>query len=757
MIKQALKEDQIMHKCTTLEDIEFIVRNASKDLKVNPEELLNYVKSIDINEATEKEISKILIGQALKYTNIDNLDWRLVASRMLMMYLYRDASNTRHYESNFKYNDDYYSFIVDAVDKKLYDSKILDNYSKEEIDEIRKELNQDYDFGFDYAGMNLLANRYLLKYKGQAFELPQEMFLSIALLISLPERKEKRLETAKKIYHAIGSRKISLATPIVLNLRKPLGNLSSCFIGAMDDSLDSIYYTLDQLAQISKNAGGCGVNISRIRSSGSYIRGVKGASSGIMPWIKLINDTGVAVNQQGARAGAITVALDIWHYDIEEFLHCQTENGDLRKKAFDIFPQIVIPDLFMERVEKEEYWHLFDPNEVKLKYGIQLAELYGDKFRKEYEFLEQQKLDFKKKISARELFKSFLKIVVETGMPYVSFKDIMNETNPNKHLGMIGNANLCTESFSNFKPSLVNKKELKQDGTIIKEIQSGELHTCNLVSLNLSLIEDEEIDYLTSLCVRILDNTIDISAAPVPEANKHNNEYRILGVGSMGLADWLVKRKLTYSNGINKISELYEKIGFAGVQASVELAQERGTYTNYEGSEWSKGIVFGKNDEWFENNNTFLGKEKWHNLINTLKIHGIRNGGIFAIAPNTSTSLLMGSTASILPVFSKFFIDKASNGSVPICPPFLSKDTFWYYQENKNMNQQVIIDSVSKIQEWVDQGISMELYLNLNNGIRAKDIYDLYMSAWKKKCKTVYYVRSIALKAEEEGCVSCAN
>ncbi|MFN4151624.1 MAG: ribonucleoside-diphosphate reductase subunit alpha, partial [Candidatus Sericytochromatia bacterium] len=491
--------------------------------------------------------------------------------------------------------------------------------------------------------------------------------------------KEKRLETAKKIYHAIGSRKISLATPIVLNLRKPLGNLSSCFIGAMDDSLDSIYYTLDQLAQISKNAGGCGVNISRIRSSGSYIRGVKGASSGIMPWIKLINDTGVAVNQQGARAGAITVALDVWHYDIEEFLHCQTENGDLRKKAFDIFPQIVIPDLFMERVENDQEWHLLDPNEVKIKFGIQLAELYGDAFREKYEFLEKQELDFKKKISAKELFKSFLKIVVETGMPYVSFKDTMNATNPNKHLGMIGNANLCTESFSNFRPSEVRKKELKEDGTILKEIKSGELHTCNLVSLNLSLTEDDEIDYLTALCVRILDNTIDISAAPVPEANKHNNEYRILGVGSMGLADWLVKRRLTYSNGINQISELYEKIGYAGVKASVELAQERGTYTNYEGSEWSKGVVFGKDEQWFEENNTYLGKEKWSNLINTLKIHGIRNGGIFAIAPNTSTSLLMGSTASILPVFSKFFIDKASNGSVPICPPFLSKETFWYY------------------------------------------------------------------------------
>lgn len=754
MIDPIFKENNERIKFNTM------LNKSTEGLKVDYKELINYIESLENNNISPLNLRKLLITQALKLTNLDNynnLDWRFVASRLVLFGLFEEAAKTRSYIDQMGYSGNYYNFLNDAINKGLYDDKILKSYTKSEIDEISKEINSDYDFQFDYAGMNLLSSRYLLKYHSKTYELPQEMFLSIALLLAVPEKQEKRLEIAKKFYHAIASRKISLATPIVLNLRKPKGNLSSCFIGAMDDSLDSIYYTLDQLAQISKNAGGCGVNISRVRGSGSYIRGVKGASSGVMPWVKLINDTGTAVNQQGARAGAITVALDIWHLDIEDFLHCQTENGDLRKKAFDIFPQIVIPDLFMERVENNQSWHLFDPNEVKLKFGIDLAELYGEEFNKEYIYLEEQSLDFKKEVSAKELFKSFLKVVVETGMPYVTFKDAINEGNPNKHAGMIGNANLCTESFSNFRPSIVNKKELTDSETIIKEIKAGELHTCNLVSLNLSVVEDDEIEELTSYCVRILDNTIDISSAPVPEANKHNNEYRILGVGSMGLADWLAKRKLTYAKASKEVSNLYERIGYSGVKASIELAQERGAYSKYEGSDWSKGLVFGKDKEWFNSNDTFLGKDKWTDLISLLKQSGIRNGGIFAIAPNTSTSLLMGSTASILPVFSKFFIDKASNGSVPVCPPFLSADTFWYYQENKNIDQQVIIETVSQIQNWTDQGISMELYLNLNNGIRAKDIYNLYMSAWKKKCKTVYYVRSIALKATDEGCVSCAN
>lgn len=750
----------IEKKPTNYLNFDFILEKTFEGLQIEASELL---KDITLDTDLRSNL-KTLITKALNFTNIEdfkNLEWRFVASRLLLFSTYFKACENRGFDSNnFTPYQNYYDFVIEIVKNNLYDSRILDFYTKVEINEIAKEINPEYDFSFDYAGMNLLVERYLIKRNSKAFELPQELFLSISLLLAIPEKKENRLEMVKKFYHAIAGRKISLATPIVLNLRKPNGNLSSCFIGAMDDSLDSIYYTLEQVAQISKNAGGCGVNISRVRASGSNIRDVKKASSGVMPWVKLINDTGVAVNQQGARAGAITVALDIWHLDIEDFLQSQTENGDLRKKAFDIFPQIVIPDLFMQRVENNDTWTLFDPNEVKIKFGINLAELYGQEFNEKYEFLEKQdEIELKQVIKAKELFKDFLKIVVETGMPYVTFKDTINKYNPNKHAGMIGNANLCTESFSNFKPSNVTNKSIKTDfSQVTKEADAGELHTCNLISLNLSLMDtDQEVDYYTRLNVRILDNTIDISTAPVLEAMKHNNEYRILGIGAMGLADWLVKRKKTYTNGLASISELFEKIAYAGISESIDLATERGIYPKYEGSEWSKGIIMGKDSEWFNSNETALGKDAWMELIKKLTSNGIRNGGLFAIAPNTSTSLLMGSTASILPVFNKFFIDKASKGSVPVCPPFMSQENFWYYQENKNLDQQVIITNIAEIQKWTDQGISMELYLNLNLGLRAKDIYNLYMQAWKKECKTVYYIRSIALKTTKEECVSCAN
>lgn len=854
-------------------------------------EIFCKLKEIDrdclARKLTNTEAIQELSLYALKNTNLDklsNIKWNKVSAMCLLAKIYDEYSNATGKEVY----DNYYTFLKNMTDKNLYSKVILDNYSEAEISIINRSLDTSRDALFDYAGLNLLSTRYLVKERGNIVELPQYMLMSISLLLALPELPFDRINIAKKIYEAISTKRLSLATPIVLNLRRPNGNLSSCFIGAMNDSLNSIYYSLNQLAQISKNGGGAGINISRVRASGAYIKGVKGASSGIMPWIKLINDTGIGVNQTGSRSGAITVALDIWHLDIEDFLHCQTENGDLRKKAFDIFPQIVIPDLFMERVEANEYWHLFDPNEIRERFGIELAELYGDKFREKYKFLEEQNLDFKKRVSAKELFKTFLKIVVETGMPYVSFKDTMNDLNPNKHAGMIGNANLCvsgdtvistkdgkfpisdcaeqyhdvwngeqwsnsfvtqtghdqilysvviegqygikklkctsyhkwynsneeefrtyqlkpgmilepfkdpytnthhhdivksitelpglhdtyclnepirhkaifndiltgncTESFSVFKPSEIIEEKMNSTLSVInKLIKPGELHTCNLVSLNLAVSENIEEDI--ALGVRILDNTIEISTAPVPEANKHNKEYRILGVGSMGLADWLVKKGLTYISGQEEISELYERIALSGVKASIQLSKEREPYPKYEGSDWSKGIVFGKDKE--ELSQSIYANE-WMDVLKELKKYGIRNGGLFAIAPNTSTSLLMGCTASILPIFSKFFIDKAGSGTVPVSPPFI-EDNFWRYQENKNIDQNIIVDTVSRIQKWTDQGISMELYLNLNNGIRAKDIYNLYINAWKKKCKTVYYIRSIALKNEKEDCISCAN
>jgi len=732
---------------------------AAKDTDVNSIELESHAQINIRHKMSTTQIQEILINTALSMTNLDNnmknLSWRIVAARLLLLNLYKQAKRTRNY-TNFGYGL-YLDFLKLAINENIYDGKILEIYSEEEIMEMERERNMEYDRGYDYAGMNLLERRYLLKLKGNTFELPQDMYLTIALLLASHENKEVRLKIAKEIYHLIASKKISLATPIMLNLRRKNGNLASCFISAMDDSLDSIYYSFDQIAQISKNAGGSGINLSRIRSHGAYIKNYKGASGGVLPWIKLINDTAVAVDQLGSRAGAITVALDIWHKDIEDFLEMQTENGDQRKKSFDIFPQVVINDVFMRRVEDDKKWTLFDPHEIKKKYGKSLPELYGEEFEKFYNIIEQDEtIELKKEISAKYLFKKILQTVVETGLPYVFFKDTVNNLNPNKHAGMIGNANLCVESFSNFSPSTPKAQKL-EDNTIIKEIEAGEVHTCNLISLNLAILEEDELENTLKMAVRILDNTIEIGTTPLIESKIHNTKYRTIGIGMMGLADYLAKNNLSYEKSNVEISKLFEKIAYFGVLASCNLAKEREVYPAYENSEWSKGILFGKNKEWFKKNSDI--SEMWLSLLEKIKEHGMRNGGLFAIAPNTSTSMLCGVTASVLPIYKKFYVDKAAQGAVPICPPFLSQETLWHYTENQNIDQKIIIDTISNIQQWIDQGISMELILNLQKGINARDIYDYYMLAWKKKCKTVYYVRSITLNNEREkdDCISCTN
>ena len=745
-----------------VEKIKKVIEWACENTRVNPL-VLESQMHINVQDGMSTEqIQETLISTALSLTQINedfsDLDWRIVAARLRILNMYKHAKRTRNYK-NFGYGP-YYDFVVKAVDNNIYDKKILEEYSKEELEEIGQIRDMEFDKAYDYAAVNLLKTRYLMKIEGDIFELPQDMYLTVALLLALPEPKEKRLEIAKQFYFATASRKISYATPIILNLRRPGGNLASCFITAMDDSLDSIYYTLDQLGQISKNAGGVGVNISRVRAQGARIKNIKGASGGVLPWIKLINDTAVAVNQLGSRSGAITVAIDTWHLDVEDFLTMQHENGDQRKKAYDIFPQVVLSNEFLRRVENNQPWTLVDPHEIRKKYNVELAEIYGQEFEKIYANIEQDStIELKKTVSARDLFKTILKTTLETGLPYVFFKDTVNGVNPNKHSGMIGNANLCCESFSNFSPSKVYPKKLTEDKTRIEQkIETGQTHTCNLVSLNWAeLNTDEDIEYATRLAVRMLDNTIDVSAPPIPEADRHNSEYRILGIGSLGLADHLAKRGLTYANASNYVSEAFEKASFAGIDESCNLAQQRGKYKYYDGSNWSKGIFFGREGIWFDENSTQ--PDKWRSLREKVSIHGMRNGGLFAVAPNTSTSLMMGCTASILPIYRKFFMDKASNGAVPVCPPFLSKETFWTYQENQNIDQNHVIEVCSQVQKWTDQGISMELILNLKRGMKAKDIYELYMNAWKKNCKTVYYIRSITQTAEsqKEECISCAG
>ncbi len=731
--------------------------------KINYLELESHVVSIYKDRVSTEEIQKSLVDIALKLTSIDEPEWRIFASRLSLMELYKEVAIKRGMYPDFGYSN-YLSFVKEAVAKNIYSSAIVDIYSDDELLKAEKFLNAEYDMDFDYAGMSMLMNRYLLQDHGEAFELPQEMFLTISLLIASTEKKEDRLKVAEEIYHHIAGRKISLATPILINLRRPNGNLSSCFISAVDDSLDSIFYNINAIAQISKNGGGVGVNLSRIRATGAEIKRTPNASGGVIPWIKIINDTAVAVNQLGKRAGAVTAALDVWHLDIEDFLELQTENGDQRKKAYDIFPQVVIPDLFMERVKADKEWTLFDPNEVKIKYGIDLAELWGENFEKKYKALEENnELVLVRKVNAKKLFKSIMKTQIETGMPYLFFKDTVNRMNPNQHNGIIGSGNLCQESFSNFSPTKVGSVKLDEKSSkITQESDSGYIHTCNLVSLNLSiLIDREELQRACQIAVRILDNTIDLTTTPIAESNLHNNHYRTIGVGAMGLADYLAYNKLPYKGDLatlEEVDKLFEFIAYHVTKTSAEIAKDKGAYPLFKGSQWDKGIFFGKDKHWY-NENSDMAKE-WKELINMVSLTGIRNSQLLAIAPNTSSALVQGCSASVMPIFNKFYMDKNAKGAVPICPPYI-KEAFWYYRENKSLDQREVVKVISTIQKWIDQGISFEVLYNLNLDIKAKDIYETLVEAWEKGCKTIYYTRTIQkntnIMTEKEECFSCAN
>lgn len=726
--------------------IRAVVEWACDGLDANPITLEAGLTTRLRNGVTTREIQENLINCALEMCSPSEPDWRYVAGRLHIWSLWKDTKVSRGYQYG-----NYPQTVKAMVERGEYDKRIL-AYDESQLKVAGEWINPTFDTDYDYAGAVLLTNRYLL-----SDELPQEALLTCALLLALVEAPQNRLTWARKFYEAIAQRKISLATPILANLRVPGGSLSSCFIAAIDDNLESIFATITDTARISKNGGGVGVNVSRIRATGSWVMGKKNTSGGVIPWIKLLNDTAIAVNQGGRRAGAVTVSLDVWHLDVSEFLEMQTENGDQRRKAYDIFPQLVISDEFMRRVVNKEPWTLVDPYEVRTLLGIELAELWGEKFEEAYQRIEliineqrtlNQQLTLYKQVDARELFKEIMRSQLETGMPYLAFKDTINCANPNQHEGYIPGVNLCCESYSNVLPG-------------------EEAHSCNLCSINLANVEETELPRVTQIAVRLLDNTIELTTPPFVAAKAHNNKYRTIGVGCMGLADWLAKRRLSFTS-LPEISALFEEIGYYCTHASMQLAQERGAYAAFAGSEWSKGNLIGaKPLAWFTEH--ARNKERWQKLSQDIQKYGIRNSHITAIAPNTSSSLVQGCTASVLPVYSKFFYDKWAKGTVPIAPPFI-KECWWFYPENKNLDQQKVVLAIATMQQWIDTGISMELLFNLNQGIyfanepertlKAKDIFETLVTAWEAGCKAIYYIRTVQkddFKESSEGCSACAN
>ncbi|NFD57102.1 ribonucleoside-diphosphate reductase subunit alpha [Clostridium botulinum] len=703
-----------------------------------------------IQTAIEKVIqnSKDNNGNNIKKTNAN---WQYVAARLLCFDLYKEAKISRHYNS-FGYGD-YYELVKKLVKIKLYGEYLIQNYSDEEIKELAKYTVPERDELFNYEGLKLLNDRYLIKgHNGEILELPQERFMTIAMHLAIPEG-DKKVFYAKKFYDLLSELKVTVATPTLGNAGTPFYQLSSCFISVVGDNLWSIYDVNQKFAQVSKHGGALGIYTGKIRALNSEIRGHKNASGGVVPWIRLYNDTAVAVDQLGKRKGGAAITLDIWHKDIFDFLDLKTNNGDDRRKAHDIFPSVSIPDLFMKRLEKRESWSLFDPYIVEKIMGYKLEDYFDDEDLREFtnKYLECERNTNipRDTVPTLDIMKKLMKSAVETGTPFIFFRDTVNKANPNKHKGMIYSSNLCHEIAQNMSESRLLEEEII-DGNgyseIVQRIKAGDMVTCNLNSINLSKVKKEEFNECIPFQIRMLDNVISLNKLPVKEAKVTSDKYRAIGLGTSGYHHFLANNKIRWESDehIKVADEIYEEIAYIAIKSSMELAKEKGSYPAFKDSEWETGKYFERRG---------YNSERWKKLQSNIKKYGMRNGYITAIAPTGSTSNIANTTAGIDPVFKKFFMEEKKGSFTPKTAPDLNKENFWYYKEAHTIDQQWSIKACAVRQKHIDQAQSFNLYITPE--IKAKEILNMYMESWKQGVKTVYYVRNKSLEMDE--CTSCSS
>lgn len=716
----------------TLYDVSKIkksIQMAAEGQNVNPLELESKFDQFLKSGITTKDIQLNLIQHAIRLATPENPDWVNVAGRALAM---DEWASFPLRGKSFK------EIVYYNIKKKYYSKELLQYYTDDNLDELGACVKHNRDLDHSYASLLTAKKKYLGKY-----ELNQHMHMVNAMRFGQFEPVETRIRFVKEVYDALSRRKISLATPFLSNLRKG-GNIASCFILTIEDDLESIFDNVKRIAQISKNGGGLGVYLGLIRAKGSSVNGYDNAAGSVAQWVKIINDTAVAVNQGGVRAGAVTVALPIWHNDISDFLDMQTEHGDLRLKSYDVFPQVCVPDLFMERDKNQGPWITFCPFEVKKKLDIDIHGLYGDKFNEAYLRIEQAYYDGKLKVAkkidnARTLTKVIMRSQFESGLPYIAFTDTINATNPNKEDGYIPCVNLCTESFSNVVPDKYG-------------------HVCNLASIVLGNIRDfDELAKISKLTCTILNHGIDLTNAPNDITKAHNDRYRTIGIGLMGLHDYLCRDGINFRD-TDHIREIAECVEFNAIQQSVELAKHSGTFGAFEVSEWKNGNMITHFTSYSS------GNYDWASLQTQIDLYGMRNSQLTSPAPTTSTSIYMDSSASVLPVYDAFFAEDNKNGRLVVSAKFLKQNPLGYGKTFAKHSATEIINVISELQKFTDTGISMELIFDQRNELfTAKDLYDAIHYAHKERIKAIYYIRSIKQNSVIDGsrpesdCVSCAG
>ena len=701
-------------------------------------------------ELSIEENLQLLIKAAVELTTQEAPKWEMIAARLLLFTFEREL---RKAEESCQITT-LYEKIVYLTGRGLYGQYILENYTKEEIDEFETFLAPERNDLFTYSGLELLLNRYVIHTRqGVALESPQEMFLGIAMHLAMKEQKDRAL-WVKRFYDMLSKLQVTMATPTLSNARKPYHQLSSCFIDIVPDSLNGIYRSIDNFAKVSKFGGGMGMYFGKVRASGSAIRGFEGAAGGVIRWIRLANDTAVAVDQLGVRQGAVAVYLDVWHRDLPEFLNLRTNNGDDRMKAHDVFPAVCYPDYFWEQARDniEGDWYLMCPHEILTVKGYALEDCYGEAWKEKYLDCVQDDRIKKRVVPIKDIIRLIIKSAVETGTPFTFNRDHVNRMNPNGHKGMIYCSNLCTEIAQNMSgiEEVEERVETVNGETVVVTVtKPGEFVVCNLASLSLGHlnVEDgEEIADITKCAVRALDNVIDLNFFPVPYAKINNEKYRPIGLGVSGYHHMLAKQGISWESEqhLQFVGDVFSKIHYAAIEASSEIAKEKGSYTYFEGSDWQTGKYFDKRH---------LKTEKWNQLREKVKQQGLRNAYLLAIAPTSSTSIIAGTSAGLDPIMNRYFLEEKKNGLMPRVAPELSMETFWYYKNAHYIDQKWSVRACGVRQRHIDQAQSMNLYIT--NEYTFRKVLDLYILAWEEGVKTIYYIRSKSLEVEE--CEVCSS
>ena len=728
------------------------------------------------DKITTKEIDSALIMSARQKIEKEP-NYSYVASRLLLATIHKEVFGESRDKDAFdhQYRLSFIKNIKALVKADILSDKLL-NF---DLKKLSENLVLDRDFNFKYLGLQIIKDRYLHHIDGRRMETPQAFWMRVAMGLALEEDNPE--ERAIEFYNALSQFYLCCSTPTLFNSGSTHSQLSSCYLNTFEDSIDGIFEGLWQEARKSKYAGGLGFDVTNFRAANSYVKGTNGKSSGLIPWLKIYNDTLIAVDQGGKRPGAGCAYIEPWHLDIEDFLDLKKNTGDERRRCHDMNTANWLPDLFIRSVQKDEDWYLFSPSDVR-----DLHESYGEDFDKKYKkyckLADKGEMPNYKKIKAKDLWKKMLRVLFETGHPWMTFKDNSNLRYSNSHEGVIHSSNLCTEIFLHTKPSQF------KDG---EKVEVGETAVCNLSSVNLKqhLKENGKLDFkllakTIETQIRMLDNVINLNYYPTKEAHKANMSHRPIGAGSMGWADVFNSYKVNFSSddAVKFSDELYEFISYHCILNSSKLAKERGTYCTYEGSLWSKNILpidtyknlmdYLEEKPMIHRGKKFCPELDWKITRDHIRDHGMRNSNTMAIAPTATISYIQGCSPCIEPDFSTLFVYENKSGNLTITNEWFVKECkelgIWntnFVEIMKSVNGDVslidnqilsadikdryktafdhdqfkLIDSAAAKQKWIDMGQSLNLF---NNKSSLKFLNDLYIHARNSGLKSTYYLRN---------------